>query len=271
MCDNLMSMRTFVHRHVTKACSLAALLALVAACSSGSTSSAATSGSSTTDESSTSTSSPTTLTGSTIVASTTVTAAAGTPTTAAAPEPLVLRSDGLGPFDFGSAPAEVIDAITAQLGAPATNAVLLYPDASELSNGYYRSTVGPYYYALVQPVGRTACWAGDFCAEFGGASEATLTFIGWSYSGPAAMLASSSNLTIGARWSDFPSMVVFPSCYTTGAGSHHDIVLVLDAGAWDWLISDGAGGFVPNLPDPHSTRVTFMEAGDRPFEPDLDC
>jgi len=183
---------------------------------------------------------------------------------------LVLRSDGLGPFDFGSAPTAVIDAITAQLGAAARNDVLLYEDVSELGSGYYLSFDGPYYFALSYPAGQTVCWTGDFCAEFGGTTDA-LTFIGWSYSGPVAMLASAPNLTIGARWSDFPSMDAFPSCYTTGAGSHQGIVLVLDAGTWDWLVSDGVGGYVPNLPDPSSTRVTFMEAGERPFQPGLDC
>ena len=210
----------------------------------------------------------------TAVATTPPTAAPTTvpaPTTTVALAPLELRSDGLGPFDFSSAPGLVIDALIARLGPPARNDVLLYEDASELGSGYYRSLDGPNYFALSYPVGQTACWPSDFCVEFGGASEATLTFIGWSYSGPAGMMASSSNLTIGARWSDFPSMSVFATCYTNGGGTHHGINLLVESAGWTWLVSDGAGGFVESLPDPATTRVTFMNAGEQPFQPEGDC
>lgn len=250
---------------------LVGVLALLAACSSG----ASTSGGST----STSAATDSTVAGdaTTTVASTTATTAAPTTlpapttTTTVALAPLELREDGLGPFDFGATPASVIDALTARLGAPASNNVLLYEDTSMLGDGYYRSLAGPHYYALHYPVGRTACWPSDFCVEFGGASEAALTFIGWSYTGPAGMMASSSNLTIGARWSDFPSMDVFPTCYTDGAGTHHGIYLIVVSPGWEWLVSDGAGGYVPNLPDPATTRVTYMEAGEQPFQPEGDC
>lgn len=204
----------------------------------------------------------------TVASATTVPA----PSTTVAPEPLILREDGLGPFDFGSTPTAVVDAISAQLGAPARNDLLLYEDASHVSEGYYESLDPPYYYALAFPVGRTTCWTGEFCAEFGGASEAALAFIGWQYSGPAHMLASSSNLTISAEWEDFPSMIVYPTCYTTGGGTHHGIVMVLEvAGGWDWLVPDGTGTYVENLPDPASTRVTFLSAGQMPFQAGLDC
>lgn len=242
-------------------------LALVVSCSSSAkTSVGSTIGSSTT--ASIADSSSTTATPSTSASATTAPA----PTTTVAPEPLILRKDGLGPFDFGSAPTAVIDAITAQLGAPARNDVLLYENTDYVDAGYYESLLGPYYYALVFPVGQSVCWTGEFCAEFGGASVADLHFIGWTYSGPPHMLASASNLTIGAEWEDFPSMIVYPTCYNTGGGTHHDIVMVLAVvGGWEWLVSDGAGGYVPNMPDPAITKVTFLEAGDRPFQAGLDC
>jgi hypothetical protein len=250
-----------------KKLSLISVLTLVAGCSSG----ASTSSGSTTTADSTTTVVATTVALTTVPATTVPATTVPATTTTVAPAPLLLREDGLGPFDFGAAPTPVIDAITAQLGAPATDAVLRYDDLSRVGDGIYLSLVGPYYYALRYPVGRTACWTGDFCAEFGGASDATLNFIGWSYSGPAGMMASSANLTIGARWSDFPSMSVFATCYTTGGGTHTGMGLVVDAGTWDWLVDDGTGNYVPNLPDPSVTRVVFMEAGERPFQPELDC
>ena len=245
--------------------SLLGALALVVSCSS----SAKTSGGSTTGSSTGSSttasiadSASTTAAASTSASATTSPATtAPAPTTTVAPEPLILRKDGLGPFDFGKAPAEVIDAITAQLGAPARNDVLLYENDYYLEAGYYESNLGPYYYALAFPVGQTVCWTGEFCAEFGGASVADLHFIGWAYSGPPHMLASASNLTIGAEWEDFPSMIVYPTCYNTGGGTHHDIVMVLAV----------VGDYVPNMPDPAITKVTFLEAGDRPFQVGNDC
>ncbi|MBI4885396.1 MAG: hypothetical protein HY826_15225 [Actinobacteria bacterium] len=193
------------------------------------------------------------------------------PPTTVPPPPLVLREDGLGPFDFGNEPSAVVAAITAQLGSPATDNALNYADASHVGSGYYQSLDGPYYYALPFPVGRTTCWTGEFCAEFGGASTATLTFIGWSYTGPVGALRSASNLTIAAKWSDFPSMIVYPTCYTEGGGTHHGIVLILHSAGFEWLTVDGAGNIVQHLPDPAATRVTRMSAGQEPFQPEADC
>lgn len=212
----------------------------------------------------------------TVAATTPLTVAPTTvlaPTTTVAPEPLVLRSDGLGPFDFGPSTAtEVIDAITAQLGPPARNDAVRYENESHLSEGYYESLDPPNYFDFNFPFGQTVCWTGDFCAEFGGYSAPNVAFVGWQYSGPPHMLASASNLTIGAEWGDFPSMIVGATCYTTGGGTHHGILMTLEVdGGWNWLVSDGAGGYVENLPDPHATRVTFLSAGVYPFQASPDC
>jgi len=191
------------------------------------------------------------------------------PTTTVIPEPLVLREDGLGPFDFGSTPTAVIDAITAQLGAPARNDVLLYEIPSEFDETIYESSVPPYY-VFAFPVGQTVCWTGDFCAEFGGLSQADMSFSGWSYRGTPQLFASSSNLTIGAKWSDFPSLEVGPSGPTCGIGTHHGIYVGLNvAGGWNWLVEDAVGTSVENLPDPAAARVDFMRGGSIPhfFEP----
>ena len=271
MMNRSFSRKSFSHRSSSRSglVTLAVVAALaIAGCSSGASSGAGSTAVGSTDSTIAADASTTVAaTAPSTVAPTTVLA----PTTTVALTPLELRSDGLGPFDFASTPGLVIDALIARLGPPATNDVLMYEDDSTLGSGYYRSLDGPYYFALSYPVGQTACWPSDFCVEFGGANVAALSFIGWSYSGPAAMMASSSNLTIGAKWSDFPSMVVFPTCYTDGGGTHHDINLIVESPGWEWLISDGGGGYVPNLPDPATTRVTFMSAGEQPFQPEGDC
>lgn len=237
---------------------------LLAACSSDAT----TSGSTTTlPADATTTVSATDTTGATDSSTTTSTLPA---TTTTVPEVLELRADGLGSYDFGRTVAAVVDAVTAQLGAPSTNEIVYYPDASHLAEGYYLSADG---YAIEFPVGQTVCWTGDFCVEFGGASEADLHFMGWSFSGPPLLLTTSANLTIGSRQSDFPSMTVYPTCYTTGGGTHTGMTLVVETSisGWQWLVDDGTGNYVPNLPAPDTVRVTFMEAGARPYIPGIDC
>lgn len=266
-----------INRSLITAFALVATLGLVAGCSSDASTTAGSGDSSTTvatDGSSTTTpaAGATTLPATTLPGATTPATSPATTTTTDPADALVLRVDGLGPFDYGSAPSAVIDALTAYLGAPARNNLLLYEDLTYIGDGYYTSFDAPYYYSLGFPVGRTTCWTGDFCAEFGGASEADLHFIGWSYSGPPHMLASSSNLTISAQWADFPSMIVHATCYVDGGGTHHGINMVLTVdGGWDWLVSDGGGGYVENLPNPEFTRVTYLWAGNIPFQTEGDC
>lgn len=241
--------------------------AALAACSSGATTSGTTTtvvGADTTPVDSTSDS--TADSSATSAAPTTIAA-----TTTTVPEVLELRADGLGSYDFGRTVASVVDAVTAQLGAPSTNEIVNYTDTTDLaSGGYYMDADG---YAIAFPVGQTVCWTGDFCVEFGGASEADLHFMGWWYSGPPLLFTSSANLTIGSRQSDFPSMTVYPTCYTTGGGSHTGMTLVVETNisGWQWLVDDGTGNYVSNLPAPDTVRVTFMEAGARPYLPGLDC
>jgi len=246
---------------------LAVALVLLAGCSSGASSGAGSTTIAGADASTTTGGGGSTTELATTLPATTIPAT----TTTVAPAPLELRRDGLGPFDFGRDLATVVAAITAQLGAPARDTPAEYEELSLIGEGLYQDFDTPFGFALGYPFGQSVCWTGDFCAEFGGPTAGAMSFIGWSYSGPPAMLASSANLTIGARWSDFPSMEVYPTCYTTGGGTHTGMTLVVEAGTWDWLISDGLGGFVPNLPDPASTRVTFMQAGELPFQYGLDC
>ncbi len=245
---------------------LLGVLALVAACSSSAKTS--TTGSSTTVVSDSSSTTVSTTASATTAPAPTVPA----PTTTVALEPLLLRKDGLGPFDFGPSTAtEVIEAITARFGSAASNNAVEYADDSHLGDGYFES-LDPPNLDFNFPFGQTVCWTGDFCAEFGGYSAENVALVGWQYSGPPHMFASSSNLTISATWEDFPSMIVGATCYTTGGGTHHGIQMVLEVdGGWDWLVSDGAGGYVESLPDPAITRVTFLSAGVYPFQAGDDC
>lgn len=259
-------------RSVVTACACIATL-LVGCSSDASTSVGTGTDSSTTlasDGSSTTSAGETTVPATTSPTATTAATVPAGPTTTA-PEELVLRYDGLGPFDFGSASGAVIDAITAQLGAPARNNVVLYVDTAPLGDGIYEGPAPNFDY-WGSPVGLTTCWTGDFCVYFGGETEGSQRFEGWTYSGPPHMLASSSNLTISAQWADFPSMIVHARCYRDGGGTHHDILLNLEVdGGWDWLVPDAGGVYVENLPDPEYTRVTYMWAGAFPNNGEGDC
>ncbi|MCE9621966.1 MAG: hypothetical protein K8R99_06450 [Actinomycetia bacterium] len=248
---------------------LATALALLAGCASS-----ATSGDSADDSTTTAAAaSNTTVVAPTTPASTAPATTAPAPTTTVALEPLVLREDGLGPFDFGpSTPTDVIAALTARFGPPARNDAVHYADESHRADGYFETVDAREFPDFNFEYGQTVCWTGDFCAEFGGYGADLVALVGWRYSGPPHMLASDSNLTIGAEWADFPSMIVGATCYTTGGGTHHGITMTLAVdGGWDWLVSDGAGGFVESLPDPHATKVTSLSAGVYPFAAGDDC
>ncbi|MEQ1873531.1 MAG: hypothetical protein ABL953_07375 [Ilumatobacteraceae bacterium] len=213
-----------------------------------------------------------------------VTASTVTPTTEPEPtsppttEPttgeLYLRGDGLGNFDFGVPPSELIAAITELLGRPFHDEVTLYTEEDPADPGWYRVPLG--LDSFRYPVGRTTCWVGTFCVYFAGAEPQT-KFVGWEYWGPTGAFRTVDGLTLGSRWSDFPSMDARPLCYIKGFGSYNDISLELEA--WElrsgthfaWITTTADGGFETHSPDPAKTSVYLMYAGQRPVVLWDDC
>ena len=183
---------------------------------------------------------------------------------------LVLRSDGIGPFDVGAAAADVISRISTVLGPPATDAVVEYP--TPLPDGRFaRDASGEEVF--VAPLGRLACFGNGLCIRGGGTSPADVVFVGWAYTGDAAPpLASGGGVTVGSRWSDFPAMVVGEGgCSSIGSGSVDGIVLTVLSEGTPFGAVDASGEVVPGRPDPADVVVIAMSAGEAPADTAADC
>lgn len=208
-------------------------------------------------------------------APTTTTGAATTteaPTTSTMPAaaPLTLRSDGVGSFDFGMTYTDVAAGITGQLEA-LTDEALEFPVVDEY--GGYRTTDESQ--GFIAPFGRIACWAdgatSNFCAAFGGAAPEALSFVGWTYSGSA--LSTTSGVTGGSLWSDFPTMLTAGQggCFQESSGSIDGVtVSVVSTGA-PFGSYDDAGNLIPSNPAPTDVSVTSLDAGDYPYDTQADC
>lgn len=235
-----------------------ALLALAACSSSKSVSSGVTIDSSVATSDTTPASDDSTT--STAVASTTTTAE--TTTTVPALEPLVLRSDGIGPFRLGDLGEEVANGLIARLGASASDVMVEYPVADGI--GRYTTVDGEM--GFVAPLGRSVCWANGLCAEFGGVTVVSTSFTGWTYrDDDTGSLLSSSGVTVGTRWSDAPAINAEPGgCYSVGGGDVDGIRLTLSSDGVPFSSFDDLGNYVANLPPPAQVTVIWMETGENP-------
>lgn len=235
---------------------IAAVGVLMTACSSSSTSTS--SGASTSAPTITTTTVATTPT-------TTVPATTTPPSTVPAPAPIVLtlRGDGIGPFDLGVAASEVIEAVTAQFGPPTSDLSLEYPDDDGF--GGFQDVTGEF--GFFAQIGRTVCWAIQFCAEFGNNDPTSLFFAGWTYGEESGVsLASTSGVTIGTRWSDGPPTmsVAAGGCYSVGNGDVDGILLTLLSEGDPFSSFDDLGNYIEGTPAPEDVTVTYMQAGQVP-------
>ncbi|MGB8859772.1 MAG: hypothetical protein WCC60_10980, partial [Ilumatobacteraceae bacterium] len=199
----------------------------------------------------------------------TSTTSLATTSTQSEPAAFVLRSDGLGSFDLGSDAADVIDGLGVQLGGPATDETTDYPAADGL--GQYTTADGETGFGA--PVGRTVCWMMNLCVHFGGASAASLSLTGWTYSNDQfGTLRSAAGVTIGTRWSDVPSIHVEPGgCYSVGSGDVDGIRVTLESSGEPFGSFDAAGNYVATLPAAADVTVIAMEAGSVPVFLYGDC
>ena len=191
-------------------------------------------------------------------------------TTAPAAEPLILRGDGVGPFDLGMPYADVSAGLSARL-EPTTDEALEFPVVDDY--GGYRSADESQ--GFVAPFGRLACWSdgggSELCAAFGGADPGTLTFAGWTYGG--AVLTTVSGATGGSTWSAFPSMLTpgQGGCFSNSSGSIDGVIVLVVSSGTTFGSYDDAGNFVPSDPDPADVSITQLLAGDSPFDTNADC
>lgn len=179
-----------------------------------------------------------------------------------------LRGDGLGPFAFGIPTADVIDALTTAFGPASSDESTEYP----IDDGFGSFQTADGEFGFVAPFGRTLCWAFEFCVEFGGSSAAT-DFVGWSYGEDSGTtLSSTSGVTIGSRWSDYPAMNVHSGgCYSIGYGDIEGITLTLQSDDVQFTSFDDLGNYVEAVPPPEQVSVVFMQGGDTPVFLFGDC
>ncbi len=193
----------------------------------------------------------------------TTTIPAETTTTVPAADPLLLRVDGFGAFDFGTPVDAVVAGIPAALGGFSSDVTQRFVDNGNggLSSADDSDTV------FVLPFSRQLCYS-ELCLTFGSTDAASLALVGWTYyplatGGPLVLgLHDVNGVTIGSRASDFPAAIVVNpgGCYTDGTGTTPSgITLALRGG--DFVITDAAGNQTPVVPDPTSVTVTSMEAG----------
>ena len=189
--------------------------------------------------------------------------------TTVAPEPLVLLSNGIGPFNLGDGADEVVAGLTERLGTAASDVTAEYPDDDGF--GGYQTVDGEF--GFIAPFGRSVCWAVGFCTDFGGASSASASFTGWSYSDDTTgALRSTSNVTVGTSWADVPTIAVdVGGCYSVGSGSIDGIRLSLTSTGVPFGGFDDLGNYITNVPAAGDVSVTQMETGKVPASLFGDC
>ena len=184
-----------------------------------------------------------------------------------APADLTLTFDGVQPFDFGAADTEVVPALAAVLGEPASDVAAEYPTPDE---GRF---VNDDEIGFVAPFGRTVCFDNGLCAEFGAGSASALQFVGWDFSGEqAAGLATVDGITVGSSWADHTDVIVADGggCFSVGYGSADGVGVTLESSGAPF-VETVDGEFVTNDPDPADVRVIGLQAGDIPVELFADC
>ena len=210
----------------------------------------------------------TTLEGPTTTVTEATTTIETTTTTEPVTVPLVLRGDGIGAYNLGDEGQPVLDGLIAQLGAPASDDTIEYPVADGL--GQYTTSDGEM--GFVAPVGRTVCWSVGFCAELGGATDASTSFTGWSYrDDTTGALYSTSGVTIGTRGNEAPITIFEGGCYSSGGGEIDGIRLTLQSDGVPFSSFDDSGNYIANVPPPEDVSVVWMEAGENPVFLYGDC
>ena len=190
------------------------------------------------------------------------------PTTVPAPIVFTLRGDGIGPFDFGVGVSDMIAALTTAFGSASSDETTEYP--ADDGFGGFQTTDGEI--GFIAHFGREICWSIEFCAEFSGDASADF-FTGWTYGeSPGGTLASTSGVTIGSRWSDFPTMVVNAGgCYQSGSGSIDGIALTLLSDDVAFGTFDDLGNYIEAVPPAEQVSVSYMQTGSVPAFLSGDC
>lgn len=182
---------------------------------------------------------------------------------------LVLIFDGVEPFLFGAAADDVVGGLTDLLGAPGRDDSAEYPEPDD---GYFLDEEGEEAYVF--PFGRTVCFPGGLCTQFGAGADSALIFTGWTFGGDgAAGLATIDGITIGSLWADHAEVITVEpgGCFQIGSGQAEGVELTLESTGDPFVAVDDEGNLTPQTPDPADVAVIDMSAGELPFVTFADC
>ncbi|MGE3326287.1 MAG: hypothetical protein AB7N61_12875 [Acidimicrobiia bacterium] len=117
----------------------------------------------------------------------------------------LLRSDGIGPLRFGASMAETI-AVTTGVVGPATvdGPTVHYTTNRDFEVLVNLEAVTSFEYAY----GRENCFADGLCVMFGGESEASLAFVGWTCAGEHRDLHATDGSQPGTRGAQTDTLVI---------------------------------------------------------------
>lgn len=190
------------------------------------------------------------------------------PTTTAAPLPF-LRSDGLGPFNFGASDTDMVAGTSLTVISDESRD---YPTG--FGDGFLLSTAGDYLFQYAS--GRSVCWndgvANYLCAYFGGADSTHLGLVGWDYftvlgtpSPVVGPFTSASGATINALVSSIAGVPpIAGECYGYTNVSVDGIWLDLQVtGDATFGVYGDDGSYTLIVPQPGAT-VTYLQTGERP-------
>ncbi len=185
------------------------------------------------------------------------------PTTTIAPRAF-LRSDGLGPFDFGDSAGEVLTGMP--LGTVLSDDVHSFP--TDDGDSFFESLDGTSFFTHASE--RTVCWddgvGGHLCAYFGGADEISQALVGWEYSSTAGVgpLFSASGATINILVSAVPLPPVVGECYGFSFSEIDGISLNLQAPSNETFGTyHDDGTYTLNVPAP-AAWISLLRTGDQP-------
>ena len=182
---------------------------------------------------------------------------------------LELRSDGIGPIDFGTREADSLAVLSTAL-QPATEATSTYP--IDLGDGTFANEFDD---AFAYPAAHEVCFDNALCVYFGGSEPGSLAFVGWTQrsDGGGIPLATVEGVTAGSVWADHLGAIALEefSCYSTGYGTIGGIRVTLWSTGEPFNAFDDDGNPIDTNPDPADVTVYELTAGQRPYFRFDDC
>lgn len=206
-------------------------------------------------------------------APTVTTAPAATTTTTVGPiesaDDLTLVFDGILPLRFGDRDVDVVPELSAVFGSPTSDSISEYPIADD---GAFLNDDDEQF---VAPFGRQVCWDSGLCTQFGAGAPESLIFTGWRVeAGGTSALATPDGVSVGETWADHADVITvdpFDSCFSVAYAAAEGVEVTLQSSGDLFAAPNDDGEFVAGDPDPATTTVIGLSAGELPVFRFADC